>query len=126
LTKGGGGPGIESEDGKYFYYHKADELWKVPVEGGEGSLVMNEKPHFMNWWALANHGVYFFEVRRAEHQTILKLFSFETGQSNAIAVLNEPAPGSAARLSLPADGRWLLYEQQDRSESDIMLIENFR
>ena len=24
-----------------------------------------------------------------------------------------------------ADGRWLLYEQLDRSESDIMLIENF-
>jgi hypothetical protein len=28
-------------------------------------------------------------------------------------------------LSLPADGRWLLYDQFDRNESDIMLIEKF-
>jgi len=28
------------------------------------------------------------------------------------------------RLSLPADGRWLLYDQVDRNESDFMLIEN--
>jgi hypothetical protein len=41
-------------------------------------------------------------------------------------VLNAPPPGSLARLSIPADGRWLQYDQRDRSESDIMLIENFR
>jgi eukaryotic-like serine/threonine-protein kinase len=127
VTKGGGGPGIESLDGKYFYYHMAGakELWKVPVDGGQESLVMRENPNFMNYWALGTQGLYFVEPRAA-HQMILKLFRFETGQSSQIAVLDQPFPGSGVRLSLPADGRWLLYDQVDRSESDIMLIDNFR
>ena len=56
---------------------------------------------------------------------ILKLFRFETGQSSRIAMLDQPFPQLSMRLSLPTDGRWLLYDQLDRSESDIMLIENF-
>ena len=128
LTKGGGGAGIESVDGKYFYYHMAEsqELWKVPVECGEETVVMREKPNFMNHWALGSQGLYFVDAMEAKHKTILKLFRFETGQSSPVAVLDEPSPGSGSRLSLPADGRWLLYDQVDRSESDIMLIENFR
>ena len=128
LTKGVGGPGIESEDGKYFYYHMAaaKELWKVPVEGGKEVLVMAEKPNFMNYWALGSKGVYFVEHRVAERKAILKLFRFETGRSSQIAVLDQPFPKLTMRLSLTADGRWLLYDQIDRNESDIMLIENFR
>ena len=57
---------------------------------------------------------------------ILKLFRFDSGKSSQIAVLDQPFPTSGTRLSLPADGRWLLYDQFDRNESDILLIENFR
>ena len=125
LTKRGGGPGIESADGRYFYYHKSQEIWKVPVEGGEETLVTSEQTNFMNMWALGGQGIYFTEPRAAKHQMILKLFRFESGQSSQIAVLDQPFPGSGTRLSLPADARWLLYDQFDRDESDIMLIENF-
>jgi serine/threonine protein kinase len=121
LTKHGGGPGIESVDGRYFYYHMANapELWRIPVEGGDETLVMSESPNFMNFWALGTQGLYF--VGEAGNQPILKLFRFETGQSRQLAVL----AGSAQRLSLPADGRSLLYSQFDGRESDIMLIDNF-
>jgi Tol biopolymer transport system component/serine/threonine protein kinase len=125
LTKGGGGPGIESMDGKYFYYHKSQEIWRVPVGGGEETLVTSEQTNFMNMWALGGQGIYFTDPRAAEHQMIVKLFRFESGQSRQIAALDQPFPGSGTRLSLPADGRWLLYDQFDRNESDIMLIENF-
>jgi hypothetical protein len=30
------------------------------------------------------------------------------------------------RLDVSADGRWLVYSYRDRSEADIMLVENFR
>jgi len=125
LTKRGGGPGMESVDSKYFYYHKSQEIWKVPVEGGEETLVTSEQTNFMNIWALGSQGIYFAEPRAAEHQMILKLFRFGSGKSSPIAVLDQPFPGPLTRLSLPADGRWLLYDQVDRNESDIMLIENF-
>jgi len=121
LTKRGGGPGIESMDGKYFYYHMAtQELWKVPVEGGEEALVTREPVDFMNYWALGIKGLYF--SGEANDQPILKLFHFETGQSSRLATL----AGSPRRLSLTSDGRWLLYDLQERGESDIQLIENFR
>ena len=126
LTKHGGGPGMESVDGKYFYYHKSQAIWKVPVEGGEETLVTSERANFMNWWALRDQGIYFMEPSAAEHQSILKLFRFGSGQSSQIAVLDQPLPGLFSRLSLPVDGSWLLYDRLDRDESDIMLIENFR
>ncbi len=126
LTKHGGGPGIESVDGRYFYYHKGQEIWKTPVDGGEETLVTSEPTNFMNLWALGSQGIYFTEPRAAEHQMALKLFPFGSGGSSQIAVLDQPFPDNHTRLSLPADGRWLLYNQVDRNESDIMLIENFR
>jgi hypothetical protein len=122
LTKQRGGPGIESTDGRYFYYHiiAVPELWSVPVEGGEEALVTREDVNFMNYWALGVKGLYF--GGEADNQPILKLFHFETGRSSQVAKLAR----SPRRLSLTSDGRWLLYDQVDRSESDIMLIENFR
>jgi Tol biopolymer transport system component len=127
LTKDRGRPGIESMDGKYFYYHMAGahEVWKVPVQGGAETLVAREGLNFMNLWTLGSHGLYFTDVKGAEHKKILKLLRFETGQSSQVAVLDRPAGGSG-RLSLSTDGRSLLYDQIDRDESDIMLIENFR
>ena len=71
LTKHGGGPGIESVDGRYFYYHMANapELWRIPVEGGDETLVMSESPNFMNFWALGTQGLYF--VGEVGNQPIL-------------------------------------------------------
>ena len=126
LTKGGGGgPGLESVDGKYFYYKKGEEVWKVPIEGGEETLVTAEKVNFANYWVLGSQGLYFTQPREAEHKTMLKLLRFGTGQISQIAVLQQPFPYDEMRLSLPASGRWLLYDQLDRYESDIVLIENF-
>jgi hypothetical protein len=98
----------------------------VPLEGGEETLVTSEEANFMNRWALGDQGIYFTEPRAAEHQMILKLFRSGSGQSSRIALLDQPIPSSLTRLSLPADGSWLLYDQYDRDESDIVLIENFR
>lgn len=127
LTKREGGPGIESADGKDFYYHLAGDVWKVPVEGGEQTVVVKEPVNFMNLWTLSGRNLYFVEAKQKEHQSILKSFDLETGQSRQIAVLDQPFPNSSTtRLSLPSDNRWLLYNQLDRRESDIMLIPNFR
>ena len=126
LTKRGGGPGIESMEGRYFYYHKGREIWKVPVEGGEETPAVREQTNFMNLWALGGEGLYFTEPGTAGRQMVLKLFRFERGESRQIASLDQPFPGLGGRLSLSADGRWLLYDQYDRNESDILLMEKFR
>jgi Tol biopolymer transport system component len=127
VTKRGGGGGMESLDGKYFYYHKlADNaLWRVPADGGEETLVTKERINYYNFWTLGTQGLYFTEPRPKEHKSILKLFRFETGQSTPLAVLDQPIPTAQYRLSVTADGRWLLYDQLDRDECDLMLIENF-
>jgi hypothetical protein len=35
-------------------------------------------------------------------------------------------PGHGVSLAVSPDGRWLLYVQADRADSEIMLVEKFR
>ena len=45
LTKDGGFEGFESPDGKFFYYAKGRAMagiWRIPVEGGKETLVLDE------------------------------------------------------------------------------------
>jgi hypothetical protein len=58
LTKDGGFEGFESPDGKFFYYAKGRRMpgiWRIPVEGGEETLVLDEhKAGFWRHWAVSD------------------------------------------------------------------------
>ena len=67
-----------------------------------------------------------YEAPRTEPKMLLKLFRFDTRQTTQVAALEQPVRTEFVQLSLSPDGRWLAYPQLDRSESDLMLIDNFR
>ena len=76
VTKKGGVGAVESPGGKFVYYAEyssSPRLRKVPVEGGEESLVHQDlKVHNRRNWAVADDGIYFIDP---EGKTI-KFFSF--------------------------------------------------
>ena len=76
-------------------------------------------------WAVDNEGVYFLDYE-GERKAVLRFFRFATRLNEQISVWEHPGGQGLVRLSLAPDGRWLVFDRFDHSESDLMLVENFR
>lgn len=128
VTKNGGFEAFESPDAKFIYYTKGrgpGGFYKLPVEGGE-EIEIPQLANAGNWryWAVGNEGIYFV-VEAGRQQWAIKFFSFASGKVKRITVLNESPIGGPPGLAVSPDGRWILYTQNDRRVSDIVLVENF-
>ncbi len=126
VTKKGGREAFESPDGKFVYYAKPDALglWRVPVEGGEETQVLDQGDQ--GFWALLDRGIYFLNPKAT--RPVIEFFSFATRRLTEIAVVPKEANtvGGGYGFAVSTDGRWILYVQVDHTESDIVLVENFR
>jgi Tol biopolymer transport system component len=127
LTKGGGNNGRESSDGRFVYYSKrpgqvATPLWRVPTVGGEEALVLDRRPHFMNWSLWRENIVY---VNDGEDGATIEVFDPRTRTIREIAALGRDAP-PVLGLSVSPDGKWIVYGRDDVAGSDLMLIDGFR
>jgi Tol biopolymer transport system component/DNA-binding winged helix-turn-helix (wHTH) protein len=121
VTKNGGIYAIESEDGRYLYYAKPcrSGIWKMPLNGGEEELVLDQAVGWPNW-ALSTRGVYFLDRRKNENGRI-EFFDFATHKRTLIGDVDKPTPG----LALSPDGRSLLYSRNEFEDYEIMLVKNF-
>jgi hypothetical protein len=127
MTKEGRYLPQESADGKRLYYvvsKQPTEIWSVPVEGGEERA---EKGMFAGIldaaWVPAAHGLYF--IAGFPQQYSVGFFDAITHRVKKIADLPKLAELQGG-IALAPDGRSLLYAGVERSEADIMLVENFR
>jgi hypothetical protein len=126
VTKGGGFAAVESYDGKTLYYAKGLKvpgLWKVPVDGGEEALVI-EQPGAGLWgyWDLTAAGIYYYNDRTRA----IEYFSFATRRVTKIATTEREPIRWDPGMSVSPDGHWILYAQSDVAASHIMLVDNFR
>ena len=130
MTKAGGSVAYESMNGKFLYYTKGHDvagIWRVPVEGGEEILALDtRKAGYWSAWTLVEQGIYYLTAEQPARPAI-EFFSFTTGKVTEVAALAKPfRPWTNPEgLSISADGRWILYTQEDRADMDIMLVENF-
>lgn len=125
LTKNGGLGPVESADGRYLYYAKYEQggLWRMPLQGGEETELLNDIGG-SGWvdWALAPNGIYYLKYGKFPEVSI-DLFEFASSKTIPIWTLDkEPGWG----LSLSKDGKSVVYIQNEFSESNLMLVRNFR
>ncbi len=128
VTQNGGFAAFESPDGQFVYYAKFTEpgMWRVPVEGGEETLVLDLlQPGLWGYWAVVDEGIYFLNAEAKPRPTI-EFFRFATRRATRVFVPEKDPVYGAPGLALSPDGRWILYAQVDQETSDIMLVENFR
>jgi len=118
---------FESLDGKSVYYAnlRVPGIWKVPVTGGEATLVLDRARRSM--WALTGQGICFFDVSSSTGVS-LQFHNFATGKETLLRKLPKDAriETGETELTVPSDGRWILYTQVDRLSSNLVLVENFR
>ncbi len=126
VTRGGGFAAFESLDGKTLYYAKGltvPGLWKVPVEGGEETLVLEQlAASLWGYWGLTRDGIYFYDAATRA----IEFFSFATRKTTQIAKPEKEPHRSNPGFSVSPDGQWILYAQLDVIASHIMLVVNFR
>jgi len=123
VTTDGGFRAFESKDGRWLYYsgELGSPIWKMPVVGGEKSLVVDAK---IAWplWALVEDGIYY--INRAPTGGVnIEFLNFTTKQVKKITTLDLDY-SSVEYLSISPEG-WLMYTYNTQ-QADIMMVENFR
>ncbi|MGA8596751.1 MAG: DUF5050 domain-containing protein [Bryobacteraceae bacterium] len=124
ITKHGGTAYVESPEGGTIYYLREEgsnsSLWKCSTEGTQESKVLD---CFMSAFTIAKHGVYFLSGPGSTWS--LRFFDFATRRTTT-GLFSLAACRIDGHLSVSPDERWLLYQQQDGTLSDLMLVKNFR
>ncbi len=117
LTQNGGVAAAESPDGKWLYYAKqagTGSLWKRPLAGGPETQLTDSL--FRNNFAITENGVYLTAGSAIDY------IDFKTGSRRTIVKTKKPDVG----LSLSPDGRYLVWSQEDGTNWDLNLVENFK
>ncbi len=127
VVTAGGGPRMESPDGKWFYFIRGavNSVWRMPVEGGgeEDAELVLESTHDGSY-EVVEDGVYFVPpASTPEAGFSLQFLRFATGVVEPIHDFERQPIGT---LSVAPDGRSILFGQMEPMEADLMLVENFR
>ena len=125
VTRNGGISPVESPDGRFLFYSKYEQggVWRIPLQGGQETEVLREVEGG-SWpnWGVSADGIYFLRFGKFPLVTI-DFFEFATGKTIPVwALEREPGWG----LSLSDDGKSIVYIQNEFSESNLMLVKNFR
>jgi len=128
VTQGGGFYAIEAFEGGTLYYQKPGQrdyasgpLWKVRLEGGEETLVLDREVRCGNW-ALRPEGIYYSTYQGKKYT--IEFLSFQTGE--VASVYEDEPSGHLFCLTISPDGEWFIFSENPPAESDLMLVENFR
>jgi serine/threonine protein kinase len=121
VTRNGGAAAFESADGKSLYYGKtvgAGSLYRMPVEGGQEVEVVPRLDYFSCFGVTAK-GVYFMPDSRT-----IRFLDPGSGRVSTLATLEKSA--AEGGLCVSPDDRFVVWSQQDRVSSELMLVDNFR
>ncbi len=75
-------------------------------------------------WAITESGIVF--ITREPDFDAIDVYRFSDRQVARSGRLGFRIPGIFTHISVSRDGRWALATKMERSDSDLMLLENFR
>ncbi len=128
IAQQGGGQPVESADGKYIYYRSRRGIWRIPAAGGEEEEAF--VPDHDMWGPTtmqpAKKGVYYTEFERSARSMVVSFYDFATKKSAIVFRMKNADWGNGAAFSVSPDGKSILYARVDQSQTNLMLVENFR
>ena len=116
----------ESPDGKYVYYAISfrRSIWRVPANGGTAEEV-TESDQFPSCIQAVARGVYYMGWQRRRRASVW-FYDFATQKTTEVLRLKEGEVSRDATFDVSPDGKGILYPRVDRTETGIVLVENFR
>jgi Tol biopolymer transport system component len=123
----GSGAAEESVDGKYLYYRNRRAICRIPAEGGAEEQVFIPE-HDLLWVVIqpTKKGLYYLEFARGARAMQISFYDFAT-RGNAVAFrMKDTDFFQEMSFSISPDGKYVLYPRVDQSQTNLMLVENFR
>jgi Tol biopolymer transport system component len=122
ITRFGGCHPRPSPDGRTLYYMKqagvpSSSLWRVPSEGGEELLVVNNVVD--RCFALSRNRLYYAARQSGEAFPTLYYLDLTSNKTVTIRHLSEPL---SAGFVVSPEGDTILFHQVDRRSSNLMLV----
>jgi Tol biopolymer transport system component/DNA-binding winged helix-turn-helix (wHTH) protein len=127
VTTNGGVFGVESGDGRFFYFAKFAEagIWRMPLNGGAEEIRVLDQPRGgtdWDFWALVHNGIYFV-ARGADSKDSVEFLDF-AGEKKVRIFTMDGRPNDG--LAVSPDEESILFAQVKLSESQVVLVKNFR
>ena len=124
VVTAGQGRTMESPDGQWFYFERANHsVWRMPVGGdGEEDAEQVLEPSYEATYGVVEEGVYFVPPAEGDDYS-LQFLRFAT---SAVELIHDFERQPTGILSVTPDGRSILFGQVEPMEADVMLVENFR
>lgn len=121
----GGYLAMESPDGKWLYFTKADDsgLWRMPSGGGPDTHILPQPADgFWGYWAVTTSGIYFLDTSQSIWH--IQFYEPATGKISTVATLERhPPPYSGITIDRNEDQ--LLLTDEVNAGSHINLVQNF-
>ena len=128
VSEFGAAQAVESVDGKYVYYRTRRSFWRVPVEGGEPeeAIIPDHDLIFSTTLQLTKKGAYYAEFQRSARSWVISFYDFATKRNSTVFSVKNADFGQGHLFSVSPDGKYILFPRVDQSQTDLMLVENFR
>ncbi len=119
---------VESPDGKYVYFRAQRSFWRVPVNGGETQETIVPE-HDLAWATtlqLTRKGAYYAEMQHSMRSWVISFYDFATRKSSIVFRMKGLEFSFGHLFSVSPDGKYILFPRVDQSQTDLMLVRNFR
>jgi len=119
---------VESADGKYIYFRIRRSFWRIPVAGGEEEEAIIPE-HDLSWSTTiqpVRDGVYYLELDRAARGMAVSFFDFAARRSEVVFHIKDSNSGGSPTFSVSPDGKNVLYPRVDQSQTNLVIVDNFR
>ncbi|MEP6537419.1 MAG: winged helix-turn-helix domain-containing protein [Bryobacteraceae bacterium] len=125
LTTTGGQRPLPSADGKTIFYLALDgpEIRCVPSAGGPPRKVAAPIHRYPSGFDITRQGVYYETPEQSGEESFVQFLSFATASSRPVAVVHHPY---YLGVSVSPDAKYVLFDQVDELDRDLLLIPNFK
>ncbi len=121
---------IESSDGKWVYFRVRRGIWRVPVAGGEEeeAIVPEHDLPGATTLQMTKKGIYYMEFQRSVRSMVVSFYDFAAKKSSVVFYMKNPrfSFNNGHLFSVSPDGKYIIYPRTDQSQTDLVLVENFR